>query len=249
MCRRSRSKCRCGNGTFLTAPPSRSRDLMREHKFTWHGKLQRIRLDPADLPFAHLAHRTSSRRLTMDARSVTSRRRSAADQLWYKDAIIYQLHVKSFFDSNDDGIGDFPGLDLQARLHRRSRRQRDMAVAVLSLAAARRRLRHQRLSRRSSRLRHARRFPPFRPRGACPRYSRHHRTCDQSHLRPASAGFSVPAAPSRDRPGATSTSGPTTIKNTPARASSSSTPSARTGPGIRLPAPITGIASTRTSPI
>jgi maltose alpha-D-glucosyltransferase/alpha-amylase len=30
--------------------------------------------------------------------------------LWYKDAIIYQLHVKSFFDSNDDGIGDFPGL-------------------------------------------------------------------------------------------------------------------------------------------
>ena len=30
--------------------------------------------------------------------------------LWYKDAIIYQLHVKAFFDSNDDGIGDFPGL-------------------------------------------------------------------------------------------------------------------------------------------
>ncbi len=33
-----------------------------------------------------------------------------ADLLWYKDAIIYQLHVKSFFDSNDDGVGDFPGL-------------------------------------------------------------------------------------------------------------------------------------------
>ncbi len=29
---------------------------------------------------------------------------------WYKDAIIYQLHVKSFFDSNNDGIGDFAGL-------------------------------------------------------------------------------------------------------------------------------------------
>jgi maltose alpha-D-glucosyltransferase/alpha-amylase len=29
---------------------------------------------------------------------------------WYKDAIIYQLHVKAFFDSNDDGIGDFSGL-------------------------------------------------------------------------------------------------------------------------------------------
>ena len=32
------------------------------------------------------------------------------DALWYKDAVIYQLNVKSFFDSNDDGIGDFPGL-------------------------------------------------------------------------------------------------------------------------------------------
>jgi maltose alpha-D-glucosyltransferase/alpha-amylase len=30
--------------------------------------------------------------------------------MWYKDTIIYELHVKSFYDSNDDGIGDFPGL-------------------------------------------------------------------------------------------------------------------------------------------
>jgi maltose alpha-D-glucosyltransferase/alpha-amylase len=29
---------------------------------------------------------------------------------WYKDAIIYQLHVRAFYDSNDDGVGDFPGL-------------------------------------------------------------------------------------------------------------------------------------------
>ncbi|HTW53545.1 MAG TPA: maltose alpha-D-glucosyltransferase [Stellaceae bacterium] len=33
-----------------------------------------------------------------------------ADPLWYKDAVIYQLHVKSFYDSNNDGVGDFPGL-------------------------------------------------------------------------------------------------------------------------------------------
>ena len=33
-----------------------------------------------------------------------------SDQYWYKDAIIYELHVKSFCDSNADGIGDFPGL-------------------------------------------------------------------------------------------------------------------------------------------
>ena len=35
---------------------------------------------------------------------------SASDPLWYKDAIIYELHVKAFNDSNADGIGDFPGL-------------------------------------------------------------------------------------------------------------------------------------------
>ncbi len=34
----------------------------------------------------------------------------AQDPLWYKDAVIYQVHVKSFFDSNNDGVGDFPGL-------------------------------------------------------------------------------------------------------------------------------------------
>jgi maltose alpha-D-glucosyltransferase/alpha-amylase len=43
-----------------------------------------------------------------------SKRKTAAsdiqDPLWYKDATIYQLHVKSFCDANDDGIGDFKGL-------------------------------------------------------------------------------------------------------------------------------------------
>ena len=32
------------------------------------------------------------------------------DPLWYKDAIVYQAHVRAFFDSTADGIGDFPGL-------------------------------------------------------------------------------------------------------------------------------------------
>ncbi len=33
------------------------------------------------------------------------------DPLWYKDAVIYQLHIKSFFDANNDGIGDLAGLN------------------------------------------------------------------------------------------------------------------------------------------
>ena len=32
------------------------------------------------------------------------------DDLWYKDAVFYEVHVKAFQDSNDDGVGDFPGL-------------------------------------------------------------------------------------------------------------------------------------------
>jgi len=34
----------------------------------------------------------------------------ADDPLWYKDAVIYELHVRAFFDSSNDGVGDFKGL-------------------------------------------------------------------------------------------------------------------------------------------
>ena len=40
----------------------------------------------------------------------TARPSSAAIREWYKDAIIYQLHIKAFFDANGDGVGDFAGL-------------------------------------------------------------------------------------------------------------------------------------------
>ena len=38
------------------------------------------------------------------------RRRKSDDPLWYKDAIIYEVHVRAFFDSDGDGRGDFQGL-------------------------------------------------------------------------------------------------------------------------------------------
>jgi len=40
----------------------------------------------------------------------SSTKESGADPLWYKDAVIYELHVKTFHDSDGDGIGDFRGL-------------------------------------------------------------------------------------------------------------------------------------------
>ena len=51
-------------------------------------------------------------------RAISPRRqaRQAGDRLWYKDGIFYELRVRSFFDSNGDGIGDFAGADLQAGL-------------------------------------------------------------------------------------------------------------------------------------
>src|SRR3981081_3659602 len=46
------------------------------------------------------------------ARKTTSSRteRERGASLWFKDAVIYQVHVRAFFDSNNDGIGDFRGL-------------------------------------------------------------------------------------------------------------------------------------------
>ena len=76
---------------------------------------------------------------------------SANDPLWFKDAIIYELHVRAFFDSNNDGIGDFPGLTEKLDY------LQDLGVTCLWLlpffpfAAAGRRLRHLRLHRASIR--------------------------------------------------------------------------------------------------
>ncbi|MFD2273940.1 alpha-amylase family glycosyl hydrolase [Undibacterium arcticum] len=48
--------------------------------------------------------------LPTDATSVHHSQRFIDDPLWYKDAVIYQMHVKSYFDANNDGVGDFAGL-------------------------------------------------------------------------------------------------------------------------------------------
>jgi len=41
---------------------------------------------------------------------VTAAATGGPEATWYKDAIIYELHVRAFYDSNGDGIGDFRGL-------------------------------------------------------------------------------------------------------------------------------------------
>jgi maltose alpha-D-glucosyltransferase/alpha-amylase len=46
----------------------------------------------------------------MNKRSRTEPSLLTDDPLWYKDAIIYELHIRAFSDSQGDGVGDFSGL-------------------------------------------------------------------------------------------------------------------------------------------
>jgi maltose alpha-D-glucosyltransferase / alpha-amylase len=46
----------------------------------------------------------------MRKRDMTVESQTCEHIFWYKDALIYELHVRAFYDSNGDGIGDFPGL-------------------------------------------------------------------------------------------------------------------------------------------
>ncbi len=55
---------------------------------------------------AHPALATSAARANRLRRGTLDR----SDRLWFKDAVFYQLHVKAYSDSNNDGVGDFAGL-------------------------------------------------------------------------------------------------------------------------------------------
>jgi len=88
---------------------------------------------------------------------------AGVDELWYKDAVFYELHVKAFQDSNDDGVGDFQGLS------QRLDYLQDLGVdclwtpAVLPVTAAGRRLRHRGLHAHQPGLRYAARFQDVPP--------------------------------------------------------------------------------------
>ena len=131
------------------------------------------------------------------------------DPLWYKDAIIYELHVRAFCDSDGDGIGDFRGLTEKLDY------LQDLGVTALWLLPFYPSpLRDDGYdiadyTRRQPGLRHAARLPAVPARGAPPRPAGHHRARPQPHLGPAPL---VPAgAPGAGRAArsATSTSGAT----------------------------------------
>ncbi len=169
--------------------------------------------------------------------------------LWYKDAIIYEVRVRSFFDSNNDGVGDFRGLTDKLDY------LQDLGVTAIWLLPF---------------------YPsPLRDDGYdiadytdvnpdCGTLADFDQLLEEAHRR----GLRIitelvlnhtsdqhpwfrraPGGRPRDRPSATSTSGTTRPSATPKRASSSRTSRPRTGPGIRWRAPTTGTAFIRTNRI
>ncbi|HKD36791.1 MAG TPA: alpha-amylase family glycosyl hydrolase, partial [Pirellulales bacterium] len=62
------------------------------------------------MPTTLLADPSSSPPAGLSRAAAAAAEATATNPLWYKDAVIYQLHVRAFYDSNNDGIGDFQGL-------------------------------------------------------------------------------------------------------------------------------------------
>ena len=112
---------------------------------------------------------------------------------WWRDAVIYELYVRSFADGNGDGIGDLAGV--------RSRLPYLASLGIDAIwftpwyrvAAGRRRLRHRGLPRDRPGVRHARRGRAADRRGGRARDPDHRRRRPQSRFRPA------PLVPGRAR--------------------------------------------------
>ena len=140
-----------------------------------------------------------------------------------------------------------PRPDREARLHQGSRRHRHLAAAVLSVAAARRRLRHRRLPRRPSGLRHARRLQAHDAGSASPRPEGDHRAGHQPHLRHPRL---VPGGAARAA-GLVEAQLLRLERHRPEVARDADHlhrhRELQLEPGIRSPRPTTGIASSRTS--
>ena len=98
-------------------------DLLTDAHYQWEGARNFVMLDPAGRCRPTL--RTSGSRRQAPAVRRPSRRApdeppvavteaaagpSDGVRHWYKDAVIYELHVRAFRDSNGDGVGDFRGL-------------------------------------------------------------------------------------------------------------------------------------------
>ncbi len=105
-----------------------------------------------------------------------------APSRWYQDAVIYELHVRAYQDSNARRCGRPGGARATPRPHPRPGRDRRVAPAVLPVAAQGRRLRHLGVQGDPSRLRHDARLPDVPQGGAPTRPAGDHRGRDEPHV-------------------------------------------------------------------
>ena len=118
--------------------------------------------------------------------SSTAAAPAPADPHWYKDAVIYQTHVKAFHDANGDGIGDFEGMIAKLDYIQ------ELGVSVIWLLPFYPSpLRDDGYDIADYRTVHPsygtlKDVAPADPRGAPARPAGDHRARDQPHLRPAS---------------------------------------------------------------
>ena len=172
----------------------------------------------------------------------------ASDPLWYKDAVIYEVHVRAFFDGNNDGIGDFAGLT------RKLDYIQELGVNTIWLLpfypspgkddgydiADYHNIHPQYGTREDFKLFVA---------------EAHHRGLRVitelviNHTLINIPGSRSPVVPRPDQPNATTTSGATHRTSTPRPGSSSAIPRFRTGHWTRWRRRTTGIAFSATSPI
>ena len=116
------------------------------------------------------------------------------DPDWFKRAVFYEVLVRGFADSNGDGTGDLRGLTDKLDYLQWLGIDCLWLPPFYPLAAARRRLRRQRLHRRAARVRHRRRLQALPRRGARARHPRDRRLRHEPHVRPAPV---VPGQPQR----------------------------------------------------
>jgi hypothetical protein len=168
---------------------------------------------------------------------------TANDVTWYRDAILYEVFVRAFADSNGDGIGDLPGL-----ISRLDYLQ-DLGVDTIWLlpipfTAARSWLRRDRQH-----------HPDYGTLADCRQWLRPTAGLARRRRVGLTRRISIRGFRPRD-PGhhttprtVTGMCGATPLKRIKTRALSSSTPSRQTGPSIRCAGNTTGIASLITNPI
>ena len=166
---------------------------------------------------------------------------------WYKDAVIYEVHVRAFRDGNGDGIGDFRGL-----IEKLDYLQELGVTALWLLPFYPSPLRDDGYDISDYRQVHPsygtlRDFRAFLREAHRRGHAGHHRAGARAHLRRAPVVPAGPAGQARLERTATSTSGATPRTASRGPGSSSRTSRRRTGPSTRWPGPTSGTASTRTS--